>query len=294
MSDILQSSSRSGTLGSGAPQRPSSSSQARRLVKREPAFTLIELLVVIAIIAILAALLLPALSAARLKAQKIQCLSNLKQLVLANCMYVNDCSKGLPYYPNDPSYYGTLWMGTLIRYHAQVNQVRLCPAAPEKLPLGTSSVWGTADMAWVWGSTPVLRGGFAFNGWFYTDDHYFNTGADLSRHFSRETSVQHPSQTPVFVDSIWVDFWPRPTDTPSRDLYNGEQSGGVGKIGRCTIARHGSRPASSAPRSVPAGQRLPGSVDMALVDGHAENPPLERLWNYYWYRDWQIPSTRPR
>jgi len=283
----------SGKLRPGTPQRFPAASTARRFFKSEFAFTLIELLVVIAIIAILAALLLPALSAAKLKAKKIQCLSNLKQLILANLMYVNDYGKGLPYYPNDPSYYGTLWMGTLIRYHAQVNQVRLCPAAPEKLPLGTASVWGTADMAWVWGSTPVLRGGFAFNGWFYSDDHYFNTGADLPRHFSRETSVQYPSQTPVLVDSIWVDFWPRPTDSPSRDLYNGEQSAGVGKIGRCTIARHGGRPAASAPRNVPAGQRLPGSVDMALADGHAENPPLERLWNYYWYRDWQIPSTRP-
>jgi prepilin-type N-terminal cleavage/methylation domain-containing protein/prepilin-type processing-associated H-X9-DG protein len=53
-------------------------------------FTLIELLVVIAIIAILAAILFPVFAQARESARQTTCLSNIKQIALANNMYLQD------------------------------------------------------------------------------------------------------------------------------------------------------------------------------------------------------------
>ncbi len=78
-------------------------------------FTLIELLVVIAIIAILAAILFPVFAQAREKARAISCLSNAKQMGLAENMYLQDYDETLNPYrivvPGDYTY-NPFWQNT--------------------------------------------------------------------------------------------------------------------------------------------------------------------------------------
>lgn len=234
--------------------------------RRRFAFTLIELLALVGILVFLIALLVPALSKAHRQARTITCLSNLRQLHLGFTTYVNrNPERSLAYDPAN----GVYWINTLAPTFPDVPGMRFCPEASV-----SSYGWGSAKLAWgpfdpSHGSSPGFSfignnsSSYGFNGWLYSTPDDNGSSRSLFR-------LRNSERIPVFGDANWMDGWPQGGESLPHDTSIGSQPG-ESDLGRFYLARHGQ------------------TVNMAFLDGHAEQVTLQRLARSHSYT-WSGPK----
>ncbi len=183
--------------------------------RRRGGFTLIELLVVISIIALLSSILLPALGSARESGRAAVCLSNIRQLAVANAAYAEDHS-GF-YVPAsedifDPAGNTHRWhgrrlsansgtpedttfdpsRGPLAEYLGHTGSVRFCPTFEDIFDHDTP------------GAFEVGTGGYGYNrAYIGGRNDLFGTSDKSARHTARTADPKDPTHTVMFTDAAF-------------------------------------------------------------------------------------------
>jgi prepilin-type N-terminal cleavage/methylation domain-containing protein/prepilin-type processing-associated H-X9-DG protein len=264
-----------------------SSDQRENDFRAAEAFTLIELLVVIAIIAILAAMLLPALSRAKDKARATVCISNLQQWGITWRLYADE--------NQDSFMVGTkvnwargAWVVALADSYAKKPDLLLCPKATDRRGPGDSEVhtalddpnaveYGGPTTAYDFPTndpvvpSQLLIASYGINCWVYNPNTNNIQGRDASFHWRKYGAALQPSDTPLFLDSMWRGGGPFYNDIPP--AFNGEWMGANAEMHHFAMKRHGN------------------GVNILYFDSSVRNTRAKDLWSLPWSKGYDVNAA---
>ncbi len=231
-------------------------------------FSLLELLVVVGVIGLLLALLLPVLAGVRRAARATKCLATLQQWSTSFHAYLS-ANHGRSFVIGDmPSRLdkgnnALMWWEILAPYQPESAETLLCPEATEPanaVPTNAFEAWGP-DRYW---DTPAkIRGpyvgGYGFNTWLYHP-----ASEDKRRPEHLRLPTKEAARVPVVFDCARFDIPPLDTDPPA--LYGAALPAGTqaGAMRWAALERH------------------KDGINVAFLDGHAEQVSVPRLWRLKW------------
>lgn len=200
-------------------------------------FTLIELLVVIAVIAIIASMLLPSVGRAHERARATSCLSNLRQVGLANLMYAQD--NGSRNVGTETGDNPEVFWGDLLAPYLNERRILTCPSSRIALTFSDPAPGYPRGVSLEW------QYNYAIN------DIKDASGKGVGAAFAPESSVSKPVETVLIADG-----WPvaeEPASDEERMEFTWE---------------HGKRDAFKNPLHDGSPRHL-GYFNVVFVDGHS-------------------------
>jgi prepilin-type N-terminal cleavage/methylation domain-containing protein/prepilin-type processing-associated H-X9-DG protein len=268
-------------------------SKTERKSRFRSGFTLIELLVVIAIIAILAAILLPALAAAKTRAKRIQCVSNLRQWAMGFQLYANENDDSMMASWNDPK---GMWMYSLqpfIPGSTYGGDMCYCPMTTTTRDTLPASPWVTSGctfLAWgIYGTNsyptppygqPGMAGSYGVNGWMANPA---DPGGNNPGGFWRKlTMAGRFANAPLFADCVWEGANPHNVTDPTFGTLNQPPA----NRGDCIV--HAEMASFCIPRHT---GKIP--LNMAFIDGSVRSAGLKELWILPWSRIYDTSAAAP-